>query len=84
MAHEDDLLPIGQLIGDLKGFAAENGCRPDALDHLDYRRVLDAVLSARIPAERIRSRWHYRRGNRARIAAAFGVVPTGATPAAAA
>ena len=83
MNANDELRPFAMLVPDMKAWAAENGCADEA-ERFNYRGFLDAALNGRIPAERVNSRWHYRRSNRARIAAGIGVVPKAAAPAAAA
>ena len=78
MTKDDELVPMGQLVTELKEFAAEVGYDGDALAHLTYSKMLNMALTAQIPVERINNRWHWRRRNRARIAAAFGVTPRAA------
>lgn len=81
--HSPGRRPIANLVGDVRAFAAANGLDPAAMDAIQYRNILDAVLCARIPAERISGRWYYSDGDVPRIAAAFGVGPKASAPAAA-
>jgi len=79
--HTPELRQIASLTRDIRAFALENGLDPTPLDGLHYRDLLNAVLCARFPAERIRGRWWYSTGDVPRAAAAFGVVPKEAPPA---
>ncbi len=77
MPTTDEMRPFGALVLDMKEWATEMGCAAEA-ERFTYRAFLEAALNGRIPAERINNRWHYRRSNRSRIAAAFGVAPKAA------
>lgn len=68
-----DQRPLANLMGEIRGFAMENDLDAAPLDDVRYRDILDAVVCARIPAQRVNGRWFYNGDTVPRAAAYFGV-----------
>lgn len=80
----DDLLPLPQLVRELREAAESLGIERAALARLRYRTLYSAVVDGTVRARREGSRWFVRRGDLSQLATDLGLAaapPAGAARA---